>query len=421
MTKSLSDFRPQRRNANKHKPLGMKHLADGIREHGIADGITVAADGESISGAARIETLAEIMPDVKIVEVETDGNTLLVNRRMDIPNADDPRAQQLSAAVNIVARNNYNPDGALLAALAADDETLKRMIAADEMSMQAVMAAAQDEPGDAEPQISRADELLEKWQVKRGDLWRISDHLLLCGDSTVREDVARVMGGERAEMTFTSPPYNAGDSEKLSGNTHSTDTKYIGESKDNLNQKQYSGLLSAFTLEALVVSDFVFVNIQPLAGNKIALIEYWHDFVGSFADVAIWDKTNAAPEQARRVMDSRFEFILIFSKGATRAIGTRDFRGMVHNVFTSQPQRNNDYSFTHAATFPTELPTHFIRTFTNDGEIIYDPFLGSGTTLIACQNLNRHGRGIEISPGYVAVTLQRMATAFPGIEIERIP
>jgi len=171
--RKLSSYRVQRNNANRHKALGMKHLTDGIREFGIADGITVAADGESISGSARIETLADIMPGVKIVEVETDGNTLLVNKRMDIPSADDPRAQRLSAAVNIVARNNYDPDGAILAVLAADDDILKRMIEADEMSLKAVMAFAQNEPGDAEPQTDRAEELRVKWGVKRGDLFGI--------------------------------------------------------------------------------------------------------------------------------------------------------------------------------------------------------------------------------------------------------
>lgn len=64
-----------------------------------------------------------------------------------------------------------------------------------------------DEPQDAEPQIDRAEELNKKWQVKMGDLWLLGNHKLLCGDSTKAEDVARVMGGEKADMVFTDPPY----------------------------------------------------------------------------------------------------------------------------------------------------------------------------------------------------------------------
>jgi DNA modification methylase len=61
-----------------------------------------------------------------------------------------------------------------------------------------------------------------------------------------------------------------------------------------------------------------------------------------------------------------------------------------------------------------------IRNNSAISESVYDPFLGSGTTMVACQNLNRKCRGIEISPQYVAVCLERMKTAFPGIEIKRL-
>ena len=72
----------------------------------------------------------------------------------------------------------------------------------------------------------------------------------------------------------------------------------------------------------------------------------------------------------------------------------------------------------HPATFPIELPAFIAQCWPGD---VYDPFLGSGTTMVACQNLNRKCRGIEISPNYCAVILQRMADAFPNIEIKRLP
>ena len=280
--------------------------------------------------------------------------------------------------------------------------------------------ADQVEPADAEPQIDKAAELNKKWKVKTGDLFRIGEHRLLCGDSTKREDVERVMGDEKAQMCFTSPPYNAGVSAKLRGNTNIGDNLYGDEYNDNQSQSEYLKLLQGFTDCAFAVCDFVFVNIQVLAGNKTAFLNYWHGNIDKFADVAVWDKINAAPQQAQRVMDSRFEFILIFSHKPNRAIGTREFRGMVHNVYASQPQRHNENAAVHAATFPIDLPNHFIKTFTNEHELIFEPFTGTGTTMVACQNLSRKCRGIEISPNYCAVILQRMTDAFPGIEIERV-
>jgi len=228
------------------------------------------------------------------------------------------------------------------------------------------------------------------------------------------------MGGERAQMCFTSPPYNAGVSAKLSGNTNICDNLYGDEYNYNKSQPEYLKLLQGFTDCAFAVCDYLFVNIQVLAGNKVAFLNYWHGNADKFADVAIWDKLHAAPSAAQRVMDSRFEFILIFSHNPNRAIGTREFRGMVHNVYSGNPQRHNDNANVHAATFPIDFPSHFIETFTNGGEIIFEPFSGTGTTMVACQNLSRKCRGIEISPAYCAVILQRMADAFPGIDIQRV-
>lgn len=277
------------------------------------------------------------------------------------------------------------------------------------------------DPADAEPQIDRAAELNKIWKVKTGDLWQIGEHRLICGDCTDRAVVERVMGGEVASITFTSPPYNAGVSAKLSGNTSIDDNLYKDEYNDNQSQSDYLSLLEHITKLALSSSQYVFVNIQFLAGNKTAFVDYLSMFRDNLADIAIWDKTHAAPATAQRVMDSRFEFVLIYSHKANRAIGTREFRGMVHNVYSGNPQRNNKYASSHAATFPVDFPEHFIKTFTNESELIFEPFTGTGTTMVACENLNRKCRGIEISPAYCAVILQRMTDAFPGIEIKRLP
>ena len=212
-------------------------------------------------------------------------------------------------------------------------------------------------------------------------------------------------------MCFTSPPYNAGVSAQLSGNTSIDDNLYKDEYNDNKTQSEYLDLLRGFTDLALNNCCYVFVNIQVLAGNKIAFIDYWHGYSDKFADVAIWDKGRAAPQQAQRVMDSRFEFVLIFGGNGTRAIGTRDFRGMVHNVYEGSPQRHNENADIHAATMPIDLPEHFIKTFTNDGELIYEPFCGTGTTIIAAHNLNRRCYAMEISEKYGAVILERFYTA----------
>ena len=319
-----------------------------------------------------------------------------------------------------------------IAAMAATDKSklddLFRDIQSDNENVQKLMAEIADKEHleygkrneDAEPQIDRAAELNEKWQVKTGDLWQIGEHRLLCGDSTVKSDVIKIVGEIKSDMCFTSPPYNAGVSAQLSGNTSIDDNLYGAEYNDNKTQFDYLELLNKFTENAIDYCKYVFVNIQVLSGNKRAFIEYLFTYAEKFCDVAIWDKQHAAPEQAQRVMDSRFEFILVFGGNGSRAIGTRDFRGMVHNVYSGNPQRHNENADVHAATFPIDFPEYFIKTFTNENESVYEPFAGTGTTMVACQNLRRKCRAIEISPNYCAVILERMQTAFPELEIKRV-
>ena len=98
----------------------------------------MAADGESFDGSARLEMLADIMPDVKVKVVDTAGDTIVVNRRIDIPTVDDPRARRLGYAANAVQVMDWNPDGERLAALAADDAMIADLARQENASLKAL-------------------------------------------------------------------------------------------------------------------------------------------------------------------------------------------------------------------------------------------------------------------------------------------
>jgi hypothetical protein len=277
------------------------------------------------------------------------------------------------------------------------------------------------DPADAEPQIDRAEELNKIWQVKAGDLWKIGDHVLLCGDSTKAEDVARVMGGEKADICFTSPPYNLGGNIAISNRSKklkASGSAYSG-GEDDLDHDSYLAMLCDITDIALSHTEYLLLNVQSLSGNKTALIEYLYKYVDRFADVAVWHKTNQQPAMAERVMNSSFEYVFFISGAGkpTRAIKTADFRGTFSNVYTSTINVN-EFAAVHGAAFPTDFAAHFIGAFSRKSCL--DLFLGTGTTMVACQNLNRKCRGIEISEAYCSVVLQRMHDAFPNIEIKRL-
>ncbi len=241
--------------------------------------------------------------------------------------------------------------------------------------------------------------------TKPGDIWQLGRHRLMCGDSTKEEDVAKLMNGNKADIEFTSPPYNAGASAKLSGNTPSKNSKYLSNNDDLDN---YDELLFKSTENGILFSKYAIINIQLLAGNKLVFCDYLHKFKHQLCDIAIWKKTTTAPASAERVMNSQFEFVLFFSQeNNSRAVGTKKFKGTVSNVFDCPPQRKNEFSSIHAATFSVEFVSYYINNFSNKNDSVLDLFGGTGTTLIACEQLNRICYMMEIDPKYVQVILQR--------------
>jgi hypothetical protein len=208
----LSEFKTQRQNANAHTARGLGMLAKSIGQDGWIGGMTVAADGEAFDGSARLETLADAMPDAEPIIVHTDGTRPVVVVRDDIPSASDPRAKRLGIAANRIQQVDYAPDPVVLAELAGEIDLSQFWDKSeiDEILGKAVGNDAADPGADTD----RAAELLEKWQVKPGDVWVVGKHRLICGDSTDAAVVKRLMGDERAEMIWTDPPYGVAIGDK---------------------------------------------------------------------------------------------------------------------------------------------------------------------------------------------------------------
>ena len=249
-----------------------------------------------------------------------------------------------------------------------------------------------------------------KTDIVLGDLFEIGEHRLLCGDSTDSDQVAKLMNGQKADITFSSPPYNVGKT------PNGNEQKYLNDN-DNKTINEYVELLDNYSKNALLFSDYLFSNIQSLSGNKIALIEHLYNLRNVYADVMIWDKQTAEPAMARKVLNSRFEYVYIFSNEAKRSIGKRDFRGTIDNIFSLNSRQGKDYAKIHKATFPIQLPSLFIENFTETS--ILDLFLGTGTTMVASHQLNRKCYGMELDPKYCQVIIDRMLKLDPSIEIKR--
>jgi len=245
--------------------------------------------------------------------------------------------------------------------------------------------------------------------TKAGDLWILGDHRVLCGDSTKAEDVTRLMAGVKADLCFTSPPYALGKSVSLSGNkTMSAKANAYDDHEDNA--EGWGQLMRGwFSASDKAVSDVWVVNVQPLAGNKRDLVQFVADNANRLVDFVTWDKGHAQPAMASGVMSSRFEWMIIFSTkaNASRSVPLSSWRGTVQSVYVAPPQRSNDFSKVHAATMPIHVPSWVMQTLCDQAKSIYEPFCGSGTTLIAAEQLGRKCYGMEISPAYCDVIVKR--------------
>lgn len=206
-----------------------------------------------------------------------------------------------------------------------------------------------------------------------------------------------------ADITFTSPPYNAGctPTETKMNKT----SKYEGENTDNKSETEYAKFLNDYLSLSLEYSQYSFMNIQSLSNNKIAIIDTLYENKEKFADVLIWDKLNGQPAMANNVLNSVFEFIYVFSKKGNRAIGTKKYRGTIDNILHISKQNKNEFAKEHNATFPVEFAEFFVKNFSE--KMVYEPFGGSGTTLIACEKNNRACRCMELSERYCDVIRKR--------------
>lgn len=255
-----------------------------------------------------------------------------------------------------------------------------------------------------------------------GDLFEIGPHRLLCGDSTIADDVAKLMGGEKAEICFTSPPYNLGSSVGLRNGVFKGAENAYAEHVDSVDQTDYLQLLKDFQSLAMTYTDVQIVNIQSLSGNKLSIIEWLHFFKDHFVDVLIWVKTNPQPAMAEKVVDSSFEFIYVFDVELKpkRSIKTATFgRGKMSNVYSSAVGNNTHTQGLNGATFSISFAAHYVEKLSHIGSGIYDPFLGSGTTMVVSHQLSRICYGMEKSPQCCQIIVDRMLKLDPTLEIKR--
>ena len=234
------------------------------------------------------------------------------------------------------------------------------------------------------------DEIPEKVETicKTGDLWQLGDHRLLCGDATKKEDIERLMGGEKADMVFTDPPYGV---------------NYEGGSNNPKKREKLEGDMSD------VFS--IFIPILPIKNNS-AMYIWFAERAGKpvfnalinknwqIRAMIIWVKINPHFGAYTAHYKQAHEAMLYCVKGTPKWNGATN-----ETTIWEYPQSSrNDL---HPTQKPIELCRRAIANSSNANFIVLDPFGGSGSTLIACEKLGRRCYMCEIDCHYNDIIIQR--------------
>lgn len=231
-----------------------------------------------------------------------------------------------------------------------------------------------------------------KSRVKLGEIWQLGEHRLMCGDSTNKDDVARLMNKEKAHMVFTDPPYGM----KLN-------TDYSNMKGNGRKGKKYDRVVGDNEDFSPDLINTIFENFGYC--NEIFLwgVDYYFDLIENFKDgnLIVWDKT--LKENGDAGYNSEFELLWTKNKHKKEVIHFNWFRFF---GLTSQDVKTR----IHPTQKPLEVISPFLEKYSKEKNIIVDIYGGSGSTLIACEQLNRKCYMMELTEHYCDVIINRWET-----------
>jgi len=238
-----------------------------------------------------------------------------------------------------------------------------------------------------------------------GDLFEIGEHRLLCGDSTDSDSVARLMDGQKAEMVFTDPPYRykkMGDG----GAFHEGHKKLKEDIKDIVNFDPTEFLNTLPLVFAKGINAYVFCNTDLVPDYCLWAKENKYNF-----NILTWHKKSFIPASNNHHFPDT-EYLIYISKGAIFNSGLNVNYGKYFIL-------DNEKSNNHPTIKPLEIISVQLQIGSNINSVVMDFFLGSGSTMVASQQLKRKCFGMELDPKYCQVIIDRMKKLDPTIKIKR--
>ena len=386
--RSVDALIPYARNARTHSDEQVAQIAASIKEWGWTTPVLVDEDGGIIAGHGRVMAARKLGIEEVPCMVAT-GWTKAQKQAYVLADNQLPQNAGWDMDLLSVEMKDLDTEGFDLSLIGFGDDMLANMLV---------------DPTEGLTDEDAVPDVPENPVTVLGDVWLLGDHRLMCGDSTSIDAVDKLMGGQKANICFTSPPYNAG-SMNINGNKR-TEKKY-NSFDDNKTPDEFFNFLNANMSCILSVSDEVFYNIGLVQDNKQTIFKMVNAFGDTFKDVIYWKKKNVAPHIQKGVINNLVEFILCFGDGKRKFVNPQFSQGTYYNVIEGAGASGNEYSDIHKATFPIYLPENIIQNFTGRNAIVFDCFGGTGTTMIAAHKHDRICYMMEIDPKYCDVIVQR--------------
>lgn len=394
----IKDFRrvkarelvPNPKNWRRHPKAQAAALKGLLTEVGYADALIVRElpDGRLmiIDGHLRAETTPDILVPVLVLDVsESEAEMLTLDPLAALAETDAERIKELIASVSTES--------------SAIEDLIKQTAGKDIWAQ-----LHPEEIVEVEVAPERADELRAKWKTESGQLWQVGPHRLCCGDSCQQAIIEQLFRDARYRAIWTDPPYGVGYGEKTAWlNTNGGGRQRRAIANDSLDptrlQKLFTDALRS-SLELALTAASIYATVRSVYLKFF--IQGMEDGGFSYRHCLMWLKQNFV--MGRADYHYRHEPILYgwIDNGAHFFVDERNH----DSVFEVDRPAKSEL---HPTSKPVELIAQRIKNSSLPGEVVYYPFAGSGSTIVAAHQLGRIGYGCEIDPGYLAVQLERLS------------
>ena len=433
----LERLTPYAKNARTHSEAQVAQIAASIVEFGFTAPLLVSDDGGILAGHGRLAAAKKLNLDAVPVVVL---DHLTPTQRRAYILADNQLALQAGWDQELLAVElaDLSAAGFDLALTGFNDEELADLLG----DIEEAESAEEDELNG-----ESTDEDIPDAPVipvsRPGDIWQLGAHRLICGDSTDPAVVAALMAGDQASLCFTSPPY--------------------GQQRDYTQGiADWDALMRGVFANLPMADDGqVLVNLGLIHRDN-EVIPYWDGWLAWMRTQGwrrfgwyVWDQGPGMPGDWAGRLSPSFEFVFHFNRQSRkpnkivpckhagqdshlRADGSSTaMRGKDGEVgaWTHAGQPTQDYripdsvirimrhkgkigrDIDHPAVFPVALPEHILLAYSDPGDIVFEPFGGSGTTILAAHKTGRQARAIELAPQYTDVAVKRFQQNHPDIPV----